>query len=274
MSNIAFMPINDYVAVCDVAREKTGTDEAIISKNLASKVEATYEAGKKAEYDAFWDVFQSNGNRVSYPYTFAHGNWNDNTFRPKYDIKPTSANYMFAYNNNEGVGTNSKYCISDLTTCLENAGVTLDTSNTTSMQHIFYLGRGFKRIPPISFERCSELNATFYGCARLQTIDKLILKTDGTNTFTKKSWDSPFAECTALKNIVIEGLIGDSINFSVSPLTAASIVSVIEHLSDTATEMTATFKQTAIDNADWTTTDYASWDELVAIKPNWIISLV
>ena len=48
-----------------------------------------FDAGKKAEYDAFWDTFQNNGNRTTYSYAF-YGSavgWNDTTFNPKYPIK-------------------------------------------------------------------------------------------------------------------------------------------------------------------------------------------
>jgi hypothetical protein len=243
---------------------------ALITENE----QKVYEAGKKADHDEFWDAFQSDGTLTSYSYAFAYGRWNDETFKPKYDIKPTSANFMFAYNNNVGTGTSSKYCITDLSACFERTGTKLDTSSAIEMQQVFYMGKGFTRLPPISFENCIELSATFYGCTELRTIDKLILKSDGTNTFTKNSWDFPFGQCTALKNITIEGSVGDSINLSHSPLTAESLVSVVEHLSDTATKKTATFKQSAINSADWSKTNFSSWNELIALKPDWTFSLV
>lgn len=228
-----------------------------------------YEAGKKAEYDRFWDVFQSKGTRIRYNYTFAHGMWNDETFRPKYDIKPISAQCTFAYNNNEGSGSTSKNCISDLTKCFERAGVVLDTSNASNMQQIFYLGKGFTHLPPISFENCTELNATFYGCTNLETIDKLILKSDGSNTFSIDSWAQPFGQCINLKNITIEGVIGDNINFFASPLNKKSILNVIDALSDLAIGKTATFKKTAKEAA-FTPEE---WNALTATKPNWKIVL-
>lgn len=42
--------------------------------------------GKQAEYDAFWDAFQENGNRRQYNWAFYGTNWIDACYAPKYDI--------------------------------------------------------------------------------------------------------------------------------------------------------------------------------------------
>ena len=254
----------------------------IFSDTEGVSVEVTYNKsyGMQTEWDRFWDVFQSNGKLTTYSHAFACGRWNNDTFKPKYDIKPTSAISMFAYNNNDNAGTNSNYCITDLSSCLERAGIILDTSKATAMTQMFYMGKGFVRIPSISFESCTELNATFYGCSSLQTIDKLIFKADGSNTFTKNTWDSPFGQCISLKNIVIEGLIGDSINFSPCPLTKDSITSVVNALSATATGQTLTLKLSAVNTAFETSagagdgSTSAEFAALVATKTNWTITMV
>ena len=44
------------------------------------------EQSKQAQYDAFWDVFQDNGNRTDYRFAFYGRGWNDDTYNPKYDI--------------------------------------------------------------------------------------------------------------------------------------------------------------------------------------------
>lgn len=229
-----------------------------------------HEAGKEAEWSAFWDIFQSNGQLTSYNYAFAYGKFNDETFRPKYDIRPTSAERMFAYNNNVGVGTNASYCITDLSTCLSKAGVVLDTSKCENMNNVFYMGRGFTRIPTISFEGCNGIiGATFYGCYNLHTIYKVILKSDGTNEFSLDSWDLPFGQCIGLQNITIEGVIGNSISFWQSPLSAASITSIVNALSPTASGKTLTLSTSAVNSAF--TTD--EWNSLKATKSNWAFSL-
>ena len=44
------------------------------------------EAGKKSEYDAFWDAFQLDGERTNYSYAFSGSGWHSETFKPKYKI--------------------------------------------------------------------------------------------------------------------------------------------------------------------------------------------
>lgn len=63
---------------------------------IAENQEKVFEAGKKAEYDRFWDEFQDYGNRTQYSYAFCYGGWNDETYNPKYTIRPTSCNNLFA----------------------------------------------------------------------------------------------------------------------------------------------------------------------------------
>jgi hypothetical protein len=75
--------------------------------------------------------------------------------------------------------------------------------------------------------------------SRVETIDKLIVRDDGTTKFS-----NTFTLCTFLKNITFEGVIGNSVSFSDSDkLTNASVDSIIDHLKDLtgATEQTLTF---------------------------------
>ena len=88
-------------------------------------------------------------------------------------------------------------------------------------------------------------------------------------TGTMADW---FTSCSNLAHITFVGTISVNVNFKDCPLTAKSLVSIVEHLSDTASGKTLTVKTSAVNNADWSTTDYASWDALIATKPNWSFS--
>ena len=57
-----------------------------------------FEAGKQAEYDAFWDELQNHGNAKGYAQAFAYYMWNDKTYNPKYPFKIEGCNQMFANN--------------------------------------------------------------------------------------------------------------------------------------------------------------------------------
>ena len=206
--------------------------------------------GKQAEYDAFWDVYQNNGNRTDYSFAFAgnggngyssaKGVWTNETFKPKYPlIASKGANYMFRGS------------------CIENVDCDIDISQCTTVTYMFYYNYLIK------------------------TIRKLIISENVKMT-------APFEQCSALENITFEGVIGNDINFQWSTLlTRASIESIVSHLSDTASGKTLTLSKLAADNAfpcpmedgngGWINVGCggnSEWLELVATKSNWQISLV
>ena len=215
------------------------------------------------------------GARVDYTKAFQSGFFNDETFRPIYDIRPTKASYMFAYQ-----GYDSKEYITDLAARFEEAGVVLDTSQCTDFSYMFYVANKITRIPAISLESATGVSALFTHCNKLETIDCLILKEDGSNTFTTDSWGAPFYNCFELKNITIQGKFGWTISFSACPLTKASIISIVTALLDTASGKTLTLKLTAVQKAfetaeganDGNTSE--EWLNLAATKSNWTITLV
>ena len=96
---------------------------------IAENQKKVYEAGKKSEYDRFWDNYQYNGERRVYDVAFgtfdtvvANG-WNDNNFYPKYPIIATNLCRAF------------KACaITNLKERLDDCGVYLDTSEFHNIQ--------------------------------------------------------------------------------------------------------------------------------------------
>lgn len=224
---------------------------------VAENVSKVYEAGKKSEYDAFWDAYQKEGANTV-PAQFAGSGWTTATFKPKYDINPTNGYFLF-YQNATRV---------DLPEWLSELGVELNTSNLTSAQYLFWNAQ-FTRIGEIDFRKLSTSlghTSQAFTASYLITIDKLILRDDGTNTFATNM----FQYAVALKNISFEGVIGYSIDFQYCPLTRESITNIIEHLSNNVTSQTITFKKSAKEAAF--TDD--EWAELTATKPNWTFSLI
>lgn len=225
------------------------------SSEYANKVDEVYEAGKKAEYDAFWDAFQDNGKRVNYTYGFAGAGWNDRTFRPKYNMRPDWA-IISMFNG---------CAITDLEKILNDCGVTLDTSNNGNYASAFSC-RSFTVLPEIVFGRnTSQAGQVFSNCTSLHIIRKV--------TFTEGAtavWTSVFENCIALANVVFAGVVANNINLQWCPLTRASIESLFSVLSDTVSGKTVTINKTAKEAAF--TAD--EWAELIATKTNWTISLV
>ena len=221
------------------------------------------EKGKQEAYDAFWDAYQQNGNRLSYLSGFSGHGWTDSTFQPKYTMTPTRAGSMFAYSR-----------ILDVRGALERQEVTLDTSRSTSLGSIFQ-ECSVQIVPTISTVSCTVLANLFAHSASLRTVECIILRETGDQTFS-----NAFLNCSALEEIRFAGIIGTNISFAQSAnLSRTSIESVMTALSDTVTGQTVIFSKAAVEAAFETVGGAADgstseeWKDLVASKPNWSIVL-
>lgn len=195
--------------------------------------------GIQTEYDRFWDVKQEYGNRTDYSYGFGmkFNRFNQYEFNPKYDMYPTNASYMFSTN------YNTSPLIVDLVEYLDSLGVVLDFCNCTNFSMTFYACGVFTRIGVIDTRSATKVDRTFENWSNNSadvTIDELILKDDGSQTF-----DRTFSTNYALKSIKITGTIGNNFDIHWSPLTIESVLSVLTALTKDptlASGKTATFK--------------------------------
>lgn len=247
---------------------------ALLTK-ASDNVKDVFAAGKQSERDAFWDAFQTPSRRLWYG-AFQNACWNDTTFYPKYDITSTGdASSLF------------RYCdITDLEGRLNECGVTLDTSEATSLNCAFGESK-ITALPTINLSKCisaaRDSHGVFGGCKDLISIRKVIVN-------EAVALSNTFTTCNSLQNIDFEGFIGQDINLKWSTkLTDESIESIINHLSDTAEEKTLTLSETAVDEAfrgfgcdpntgtygDEVDGQYAdNWISLYLTKTNWTITLV
>lgn len=221
-------------------------------KVFDSGVEVGGKLGMQLQYDEFWDGYQQNGNRTHYAYSFSGRGWNSNTFRPKYDIKPTeSFSRGMAHTTIEG----------SLTEILNRCGVVLDTSGMAYCDYVFDSSSLITEIPLIYGHM--QVDGLFQHCAALKTA---ALDVESRTKFT-----NTFFRCGNLENLTISGTIGESIDLQYSTkLSKASITNIINVLSTSVSGKTVTFSQTAKNNAF---TD-SEWSALIATKTNWTISLV
>lgn len=214
------------------------------------------ELGKEAERIAFWDDFQDYGNRTLYNNAFQNA-WSDNLFRPRYDFRPTSAGYMFA-------GTKIRY----LKECLAYYGVTLDLSNATSVDRLFSSASDLINCPEISTVSAPHLQNIFYECKNLKSVDKLILKSDGSQTFN----DNSFKNCISLEEIRFGGRIGNSINLQwCSKLSAESYNSLIGCLavSTTGEKLGTIILPPNVESVFNARYGSGSWAMMVSARPYW-----
>ena len=144
------------------------------------------------------------------------------------------------------------------------------SENINSGQNMFYSSGVTDTKVPI-YANSLNLGGAFYWWRKGITINKLVVQESTT-------YKTCFTDCIALKNITIEGVIGQTFDIHWSPLTTKSIVSIIEHLSATASGMTLTLNKTAVNNMSFPYTSeesgitYNSWNELIGSKSNWTVS--
>jgi hypothetical protein len=247
---MAITELKPYLSnIADKLKSLLGITDKINAQDFVEKIDDVYEQGKKSQYDEFWDCLQYNGNRQNYIGVFSGRGWNDNIFIPKYDIRPISGHYMFATDVKWAGAMESG--IKDLPACLERAGVVLDFSNCEGFTAT-WSGACIEHIGTIDTRNAGgRFTQTFYYAKNLHTIDKIVLKTDGSQNLN----DYTFYACDSLTNIVFEGIIGLGIAFERSSnLTYESLMSIINALKDYS-GTTSTYTLTLHANAKAKLTD-------------------
>lgn len=218
--------VNDtsLTAVANAIREKTGaTEELAFPEGFVNAMPVVHEAGQKAEYDRFWDAYLHNtaGGTNCGEYAFSGNRWNADTFRPNKDVVPGVASQLFFWHNRNG----TPY---DLQAHLDSLGVKLDLSKSTYFSDTFQYA-GITRVGVLDTRSAASVGSLLTWCTHLVTVDKLILKDDGSQTFTGNNGT------TKLENIVVEGVVGQSWNVSQSTkLTHDSLMSIINALKNYA----------------------------------------
>lgn len=236
-----------------------------ITEKLAILAENTikvHDAGKKSQWNEFWDNFQLYGARRSYNFAFINsGNWNKKTFKPKYDIilEGNASNAFYTW---QGLSEPV-----DIGAILKEQGVTINTRNATNVQNLFAYGSSIVgSLPTIDLTSAGGNTSGIFNSVMVTTIEKLVV-TEATN------FSNMFRGCANLKNIVFEGTIatGTLSLSSCIKLTAQSLASVINALSGTTSGLSVTLPAHAKDTYD---AAYGSgaWETLVATKSNWEIT--
>ena len=192
-------------------------------QTVAENQQKVYAAGKQEEYDHFWDALQNFGNKKNYAYAFIGMGWTDETFKPKYNIVPTTMGYMF-----------TQCGIVDLVDCLERCGVVLDTSQCTSFGWMLSDGCQIKHFPLIDLSASASFQDGFRYAGKLESGSFVNVKPTHT-------WSNAFANCSSLVDITFSGTIGKTISFAQSSkLSTASIQSIIDALADLTGETAQT----------------------------------
>ncbi len=263
-----------YTNIANKIREKTGGTTKYKPSEMPSGLEEVFEAGKQAEYDAFWNMYQKNGSRVTYGYAFAGECWNSENFKPKYPIMLNSPN---SWTLSPGV---FRYFDRNFTKPpLEIRSGDIDFENVYSMTDMFRDANiavvEMNKIP----KNLSNMSCTFAGL----DIDHHVIHTIKLGVKETTSYDDLCFYCTVLKNVsfVVGSVIGNDIWFQLSTLlTKESIKNIFNALSTSVSGKTLTLTRTAVNNAFETSAGAANgstsaeWLALIGTRSNWTISLV
>lgn len=196
---------------------------------VAENQQRVYDSGQQEEYDRFWDAYQQNGTRTDYQQGFSGKGWNNKTFQPKYDIAPTWGGGTSIFRQ---IGFNG-----NLKEHLNNMGVKVDFSKLSTLTYAFSEAAGVTEVPDLDLSNSTQFAYAFYNCTSLTTA-KIRLSEKLT------SLTHSFNNCTALENLTVEGVIACNMDIHWSPLTKASLESIIHALADKSTDT----------SADWTVT--------------------
>ena len=277
-------------AIADRIRSHTKKTDKLTLDGMASGVQEVYEygwsggygegldhgvvqgieEGLQNAYDKFWDNFQLNGTRTNYVYSFGCG-WNADIFKPKYPMRPVSANYMFFNNIEDGIVT------ADFVEFCTEHNIVLDFSDCQTA--VYALAKiNSPHIGVLDFSKCTKLGYLFY--AHNGRKDRSVQKIDEFISSEITAFEnSTFQTAIYLEDITMSGVVSKSINFGTCPLNKASIISVVNVLSSSTTGQTVTFKKTAVNTAFGINVDDAStypvgseFYNLRNSKSNWTFS--
>lgn len=207
-------------ATANAIREKTGSTEQIVwseTSGFKDSVDKVYEAGRKAEYDAFWKPVISVNYKVSSPiYRFAGKMWTDGTFRPPQKMT-LSENCNGAFFANQST---------DITPYVE-------FERISSINEAFRYSN-IKRIPALDVSGITLQNT--FASSKVETIELLVVSE------TTKFLSTSFDQAEHLTHLPIEGTIGQK-GFNVqwsTKLSKDSILSIINALQDKTSDTSGT----------------------------------
>ena len=246
-----------------------------IAENEQKVYDAGIEKGKQAEYDAFWDSVQQNGNRTDYSDAFSW--WGCEDLNPKYKIVPT-------YGNNSARGMIYRNANLKRLYAKDFDLSQLPNPSSASADYTFSLCSSLEVVEDVGLPAVKTLQYSFASNPALKQVDVIRVAEETTVK-------DLLINCPELITVNIEGTIGQSgINLRYSKkLSRASIESFIYALSDTASGQSITFSKAAVDEAFgfvWDEVDEngnplftpgsasQDWRDLEGEKTNWTITLV
>ena len=237
-----YKPEDMPTAIADIVFQR---EDKASQEGFSMGYETGIEAGKKSQYDEFWDAFQNNGNRTDYRYAFAYTGWNVNSFKPKHAIQPINASNMFY-----SLGWSDGSATFDLKAHVEAFGIIIDFSKATNLDYCFQQAK-ISKLGVIDLTSATSLAGIFMNTYWLSWIDKIIVS-ENTPAIN-------FFNCSAT-HIVFEGVLANSFALAqANNLDKESLDSIIVCLKDySGTDTTKTLTLHATAKAKLTESDIAT----------------
>lgn len=232
--------INISLSAGDKKRLLTGgkycPDDIVVEAVGGGDTDAAFEAGRKAEYDAFWDAYQNHGEPMDYYCAFGRLKWTAETYNPKYPIIC-------------GYTTESGRQLYDTNTIITDTKVPITILGPSALR-TFGGATALTTIRELNLHEGVVLDRTFVGCRNLKdlTISGKIGKTI----------DLQYSSLLTKASVV-------------SVITALSVDASAQTATFSEQAINKAFETSEGAN-DGTTS--AEWLALVATKSNWTISLV
>lgn len=160
---------------------------------------------------------------------------------------------------------------------IESGGTSVINPEWTDWRYFSYYDNRNDLVAKLKYSDTSSgtnFSYMFSGCTKLTTIPQL-------DTSKGTNFSYMFSSCTNLTNLTMTGTIkanGMDLHYS-TKLSKASIISVINALSDTTNALKVQLSKTAVNNAFETSGGVADgstseeWTTLIATKANWTIAL-
>jgi hypothetical protein len=124
-------------------------------KTIAENETKVFEAGKKAERDNFWNIFQNNGEATSYYYAFAYDNFTDDNYNPQRNIVIQETNLAGQYLYSYSVITDTKVPI---------------YANALNIKGMFNNARGLVTINKLVVQETTVIDNAFTRCDSLKNL--------------------------------------------------------------------------------------------------------
>lgn len=255
---------NCYLAYEGIWRYYDGEDEVFVDvpdeRFRIIDIKTPIEVPKDI-YDMFMGIVDNDQGQTSYDIGFDEGR--EAEYNEFWDTFQDNGN-RYDYNRGFMSWPNDCYC----------PKYTIKPKYSNALQETFGYSAIENTLVTIDLSHgTTPLNRSFISASALHTILKLIV-------VEATTYSQSFQNCIALKNLTIEGTIGQNglnLQWSVM-LSRASIESIMSHLSTTTEALSITLSKTAVDNAfrngNVIGSESADWKNLVLSRSKWTINLV